>query len=346
MNNYEELKATDQEKGKGTVKTIYAPIVKTVEVKKQKITVFSILLSSVKNDNLRYEPVKEKPYSIPTPKNTVWCSIAVVVMLALLLIMRSFVDLAVVLPITYFIFVFAVPLILIMFFYEFNTRKNVKPFSLFALFISGVFVYAFTRYFCFDFLIKYVYSPYIDTIFFPTANVIISFVITYVVCRMFKLKHTSEIILVSVSFLLGYSVCNAIIEGFSSMFMLTELNISNYPLYVIIRENADLATSLKQFLNQSVYLYAYVPLLYTSIAVISATVISYNEQAKIVKKTMPKSSYLLLFLNYTILCLAALNLNITYLNLISKLTSLLIAAIISINMLNNCLKKETESVSV
>lgn len=346
MNNYEELKATEPEKGKDTIKAIYAPRVKTVEQPKQKITVFSIILSSVKNDNLRHEPPQEQPYTIPAPKNTVWCMIASAVMFALLLIMRSFADLAIVLPVAYFIFVFSVPLILIMFFYELNTRRNIKPFTLFTLFIAGVFVFAFTKHFCFNFLIKYVYSPYIDTILFPSINVIVSFVIIYIVCRMFKLKHTSEIILVAVSFTLGYSVSNSIIEGFSSMFILTELNITNYPLYVIIKESSDLGMSFKQFLDQSLYLYVYMPLLYSSIAVISATVISYNEQAKIVKKTMPKSSYLLLFLNYTILCLSVLDLNITYLNLIAKLTSLVIAGIISVNMLNNCLNKEIKGVSL
>ena len=119
MSKYDELRATT-EKDDETVVSVHAPREISPVIKQKNPTVISILISALKSENFKRREFKENAtFSTPGPKFTLITFAFLLVITILLLVMETFVDLKIVIPLTLLFYVIAVPSILIVFFIEF-----------------------------------------------------------------------------------------------------------------------------------------------------------------------------------------------------------------------------------
>ncbi|MBQ2717820.1 MAG: hypothetical protein IJF75_04410 [Clostridia bacterium] len=351
MSKYDELRATT-EKDDETVVSVHAPREISPVIKQKNPTVISILISALKSENFKRREFKENAtFSTPVPKFTLITFAFLLVITILLLVMETFVDLKIVIPLTLLFYVIAVPSILIVFFIEFNTRRSIYPLHIVLMLLLGVFSYAFVTTICDKFLITFVYENYVEYIGRPIAWTLILYVFVFICCNILRVSKLPECLLVSVSFALGYALAQSFLTGFESLFVSSKIAIDGkvgafYNVGIILNDTEGLKQSLSQLKAHLFNTFIYMPLHFTSLSVVVAAVVSYKERTKIEKKPMVKSLYLLVMLNIILYSISVVETNFILFDSILKTVAIVTSASLSMKILDYALDKESrENVS-
>lgn len=345
MNNYDQLKASTK-KDKDTVVSLHVPKEESKVIKLRKPTFFSILLSALKADNFKVktEVTAERKYVVPVPKYTIVTFLFLCAILVALTVMSTFVDMLVMIPLTLIFAVLAIPSIFLVFFVEFNTRKTISLFNIILMVLIGIFSYALITTICNEFLTTFIYKSYIDTCARPVAWTLITYLLVSVTCNVLRVCKLPECLLISLSFSIGYVICQSLLDGFSMLFVDEQINIINrpdvYSIELIINESEDLKRSFSNMLSGWFENYLYYPVLTLSLSVLVASVVSYKERSKAEKRPMVKSMYLLLFISVFFNGLGVVQTNFFQFDIIIKLFSILATIYLAIRMINYCLLKE------
>ncbi len=347
MSKYDELRATT-EKDDETVVSVHVPREITPLVKQKNPTVISLLISALKAENFKRREFKENTaFNPPVPKFTLITFAFLLIITILLLVMETFMDLKIMIPLTLLFYVIAVPSILIVFFIEFNTRRSIYPLHIVIMLLLGIFSYAFVTTICDRFLITFVYENYIEYIGRPIAWTLILYIFVFICCNVLRVSKLPECLLVSVSFALGYSIAQSFLTGFESLFVSSKITIDGtagafYNVGIIINDAEGLKQSLTQLKAHLFNTFIYMPLHFTSLSVVIAAVVSYKERTKIEKKPMIKSLYLLVILNIILYSISVVETNFILFDSILKTVAIVCSASISTKILDYALDKESK----
>lgn len=342
MNNYDDLRASTK-KGDDTVVSIHIPKDEAHVVNAKKATVFSQVILSLKSENLiRKEQVQAYPYTPPIFRHTIFACIAVFSIYILLLLLPNILDYSILIPINLVFFAVAIPAILLIFFVEFNTRRNVSGFKISVIMIFGLVFYAIISYICDTFLITIIYKSTIDLFIKPVFWILLLFVAVFLFSNLFKMSRMPECFLIAVAFIVGYAVAELLSLGFNLLFSNFQTTVDGLPyiMQVIINEPQDLKVSLDSLTKQNFIYFFYTPLLYASLAVIVSSVVSYRECAKENSKPMVKSFYFLVLFAIFFLSISDLETNFIIFDAILQTLALVLSLSLAIILLNYCLSKE------
>lgn len=342
MNNYNQLHNLDNEDNELII-SVHNPKEDKPQIQEKKPTLHTILLSSLKAEN--FKPVHrfvKREFTTPVPKYTLICFLFNFFIFLTLLVMQTFTDLLIMIPLTLLFSVLCMPTIILTFFIELNTRRNVRVLSIIFIFLIGLFSYTLITSFCDNFLVKFIYREYLDLFVRPVAWTIVIYLMVFICTNVLKVQKIPECLIISISFALGYAVAQAFFNGFSSLFVQTKIQVDNSykTILTIINEPNDLKESIAQMGAKWFETFIYMPVMLSSLAVIVGTVVSQKEQSKINQKPMIKSLYLLILLNVMLYITAVIDTTFDFFNLILKAVSFIVAVGLSIRMIDYCLEKE------
>lgn len=351
MSKFDDLRATT-EKDDDTVVSIHVPRDDSKKILKKSPTFLSVLTSALKLEKVKPNIPKESaPYVVPVPKYSLITFCFIISIFVLLLVMRTFMDLKIMIPLTLLFLVLAVPSLIFVFFIEFNTRKTIVPFTVVIMTLLGLFAYAFVTTICDKFLITFIYESYIDTIGRPIAWTIILYIAVFICCNVLRVSKLPETMLISVSFTLGYAIAQAFLTGFESLFVNTTITINGtegglFNVGAILNDLEGLEQSLDQLNARWFETFVYKTMHLSSLSVIISCVVTYKERSKIERKPMIKSLYLFVLLDVLLYLISVVETNFLIFDSVLKTVAIVCSISLSIRIIDYALEKESrENVS-
>ena len=322
--------------------SVIEPPIEKVESKQKRATVFGALLSaiSVRKSDSTYASVR--------PIRTLTFLILLLIFTILLYFFCQIADIKVVLGLIVVLGACAVPIILIVFYYELCPQKSISLFHLLVSFLFGIVLYLTIDSIANTFLVKNIYKSTIDTVVIPILWGIGEFVFMAIFSKMYDLSDLSKVMLLAVTVGMGYATVLALQSLINSLFIPVELILgSSVEHYVGTAIVDNLTFTFKQIFDSMPNLILnafYYPVCIacwsTPIGLITVAPAS---NSSIGKKEKNFAVYLLLVLVIVLYMLSNFTTSYTYFDLFIKLISLSISFIISLHVTNDTLNKALNS---
>lgn len=319
--------------------------------KKNKNKFFTVLLSSLKADNFKplEREIRGDKAMIPVLKFTIISVFLTAILGVFMFCFRSFVSLKLLIPMILVYASLSIPIITLVFFVEFNTRKTIRTLNVVSMVVLGLLSCLLLQTFCYEVLIRFIQRTYLDAFIMPLIWTILLYFLLSIYCNVLKIEKMSECFLIAISFSAGYTFAKSLLSGFENLFVVTELNVighgSNYYLPVIINEAEDLAKSLDKMLSNWYLDFLFVPTLFACMSTMLGAVVSSREQSKKNKLPLQISMFLLIPLCIMLYAFSVIQTNFVSFNVIVKLLSLLASIFISLKLIDKSLELEFKDVS-
>ncbi len=311
------------------------------EVKTSKPHVFGAVLATIKRDNSVLYPAEGAV--LPNLKHSLLTFFGLFVLAAVLIIVYSIITHLSFIPILLLFVAFAAPLLLLVFYHEFNYSNNVYVHRMVILFILGAVIYLIFSHLGDNFIATLFYQSIVDSIITPIALSMFIFIAIFLFASYFKVSAVSECFIIGVSIAMGYAACEILTNGFEALFIPTKIGTDlPYETEVIINQEAFLENSIKNLFDNWAYEYLLMPYLYACWATIISHLVFMLIGSRREKNEMPRSMYLLIMLVIVLHVIAVVDTSLGIFNVALRIVSLLASTFLLFKILNSSLNKEED----
>lgn len=339
MNKFDKLSLYSDEKDENVVVSVIEPTVaKPVQTRKSP-TIYTTLMANFKQEKELLYP--SKGANLPNLKGTISTFSSLIFLSAVMVALWYLVDKVLFIPLALAFLSLAIPVFLMVFYYEFDMGHTLPLGKLFLLVIIGALSYVVLSQISSEILYLMLNESFVSSTIMPIITNVVMFGIIFVVTSFFKSDSVRDYILVVCFLIMGYVVCESFVKGFSSLFVSTKTDGGYlYNLKVIVDNEEFLEESMKSLMSNWLYDFVALPFLYSCWGTIYAYLIYYLADSKRKKREFPKSMYLLIFLVIMLDIFAKMDTSMTSFNVILRVVSVMISVYLLIKLLNFSLEEE------
>ncbi len=339
MNKFDKLSLYDGKKEENaSLSVIEAKVEENPPIKK-KPTIFSAFIANFKQDKASIYP--SKGAVLPDLTGTMRSFIINIFLSALFVAMWYFIDKAVFIPSALIFLSLAVPIFILIFYFEFAIGVSKPLGKLLVLTLIGAIIYVFTSQLM-SWLSRLLTSTIIvNSILLPIVSNLVMFVAIFVAANFFQGKTVRDYFVIVAFLVMGYVICECFTKSFSKLFVSGAIDDDTfYSLKVIIYNDQMLSLSMRSVLKNLVYDYILLPLMYSCWGTVYAYLVYYLIDYKKKKNSIPKSMYLLVLLITILNILAFVDTSQIYFNVGLKFLSFAVSFYILIKILNYSFDEE------
>lgn len=339
--NFEKLSLDNAQLPENTSISVIEPKTQEKTEKKVSRNVFTAFLATIKQDSAILSP--EKGPKMPNLKYTVLMIISLLFISAFVVILQLFVDKATFIPILILFLSTLVALPCVLFYCEFNVERTFNFPKVAMLILIGFAFQVLLDYLCDSFLATIFYKWFIDSIIEPIIFNVLLFLVTFLFANFYKSKYVSECLLISICIAMSYSALEIAIDGFRSLFVMTQLD-ENYNFYtqVIINQKDALQLSITNLFENWFTKFICIPYVYSAFAGISGYLVSLLVNSRHSNGRLPRSMYLLLMLNVVLNSLMIIDTSFDVFNVVLRAISLICSTFLLVKILNMSLNAVNE----
>lgn len=332
-NNFDKLSLDNKSFAENTAISVIEP--KTPEKVEKKVNrnIFTAFLATLKQDTNVLVP--NKGAKLPNLKYTILLIISLLFISAFVVILQLFVDKTAFIPIVIMFLACLVALPAVVFYYEFNVERTFTFNKIAMLILIGFALQVLLDYVCDTFLTTIFYKWFIDSLIEPVLFHVLLLLFTFLFANFYKSRYISDCLLISACIAMSYAFIEIIIDGFRSLFVLTQLD-ENYSVYteIILNQNTALTNSLSNLFDGWFDKFIALPYIYSAFAGITGYLVSLLIDSRHSKNKLPRSMYLLLMVNILSHALMVVDTSFEIFNVILKIVALFVSTFLLIKVLN------------
>ncbi len=333
MNNFDKLSLLNDNQDENTVKSVIQPKAPTLEAPKKRPTIFTALFANFKQDKELMYPNKDAV--LPNLSVTMGVLVTLVFLSAVLVALWYFIDKVAFIPIALVFLSIAMPVFLTCFYYEFDVGRTIPLGKLFLIMVIGALCYVVISQVMSKVLYIMMYQSLVDSVIMPIISNVVMFAVIFLAANFFKCDNVRDYFVVVAFLTMGYVMCESFTKGFSALFISGRIDDKTlYNIKVIVDNEEMLATSMHNVLENLVYDYIIMPILYSCWGTVYAYLVYYLMDSKKNRNTIPKSMYLLVILVIILNILALVDTSMVSFNVILRLISCVLSLYILVKLLN------------
>lgn len=296
-------------------------------------TIFTVFFANFKQDRELLSPAKG--VALPCLRNTISAFVTLVFLSAVMVALWYFVDAIVYIPLALVFLSVSVPCLTTIFYYEFAESHTIKLSRLCFLIIAGALCYIMLGQLTTNVLDLFFYETLVDSIIMPAISNVVLFVVIYFAASFFKAESVRDYFMVVAFLISGYVICRGFVNGFTSLFLVTQSdNGSLFRLNAIVASEDMLKMSMQSLLDNLFHNYILTPILYTAWGVVYAYLVYYLIGSKKHSGGIPKSMYLLLLLIVVLDIMSEIDTSLEVFDIVLRVVSLVISLYMLVKMLN------------
>ena len=332
MSDFNELKRNNPSKDR--VEAVYQVVEeKPINVKSPNL--FSLLMATIRRDKKYLESVNERKI-LPSFSYS-FLTLIITVSLAVILVICYFsMDLVRFLPLIMIFCSIAIPIDILVFYYELNQERSINLFSLFVTVAFGFVFYLIIALIKRALLNTLSFYVNVDLYIMPLMFTIFVFAATFMLANIFKATTLSECFMIATTLTMTYYAVGTLTGIFESLFINVPNEIKDYDVATaILNEDRYLSQSITNVFSDWFYKYVYTPVMYSAWAVVIGAVVSMSSKLRNNKGNVPKSIYLLLLLVILFNYISLVNTSIRLFDVILKFMAFIGSAFLTVKFINN-----------
>lgn len=344
-NKFDELSYSNENNDQETVVSVIEPKKPTVEAPKKKPTIFKALFANFKQDKELIYP--SEGAVLPNLTRTLNTLINLIFISAVMVAMWYLIDKVVFVPIALIFLTIAIPSLVLIFYFDFDINRKIPLGKLFILMIVGALCYLAITQIMTEMLYIFLSPALVDSVIMPVISNGVMFFVIFLAANFFKGENVRDYFLIVAFFVMGFVMCMSFTKGFSALFVSNKFDQTTYyNIRVIVDDEEMLAQSLRNLLDNLLYDYIVLPILYSCWGTIYAYLVYYLIDSRKNRNNIPKSMYLLILLVIILNILAIVDTAMVTFNVILKFTSCAISIYILIKLLNYSFDEEPPQLSI
>lgn len=333
MNNFDRLSRENKEKNENIAVSINEPEKKKKVDVKIKPTILSAVFANFKQEKENIYPAPGAVF--PNFKGTLITFVMLIFFTAIMVAMWYFIDRVVFLPIALVFVSIAVPCLVIMFYYEFAMANKIPVAKLCLLIAIGALCYIIIYQVLTEFFLMLLDESLVRNLVVPLSSNILMFAVILLVSCFFTGNSVKDCFLVISFLMMGYVMCSCFTKGFVALFVPnTEVEGLPTNILAIIYNEEYLGKSLRNLLDNLIYDFMLMPVLYSCWGTVYAYLVYYLIESRKTRNPLPKSMYLLIVLVSCLDIMAIIDTTMTSFNIILKVVSLIVSLYLLAKMLN------------